>query len=119
VAQRVVKIYGPPGTGKTTRLKAIAERAVQRYGADRAAAITFTRAGAAELKGRLAEVMGLRVPNDPWQAKRFLDQQLPWVGTIHSLAYKLIGRPPMVKLPEFIASQGGHSKGARAWTPTS
>ena len=55
--------------------------------------------------------MGLRVPADPYQAKRFLDNQLPWVGTIHSLAYKLIGRPPMVKLPEFIADMGGHTKG--------
>ena len=108
---QVVKIYGPPGTGKTTQLKGIADRAIARYGPDRMAAITYTKAGAAELKTRLAAVMGLRVPADPWQAKRFLDQQLPWVGTIHSLAYRLIGRPPMVKLGEFLKSQGSLATG--------
>jgi superfamily I DNA/RNA helicase len=114
MSELITKIYGPPGTGKTTRLTAVANRAAQLVGPDQLCAITFTRAGADEIKQRIAVSLGMPVPPDPWQRRKLLDARLPWVGTIHSLAYKLIGRPPTLRaadLTEFIARMGGRASG--------
>lgn len=95
-------LYGPPGTGKTTRLTDIALKAVQTVSPDRLGAVTYTRAAAQELKGRIAASLGIRVPDSAHAARSLLDQTLPWVGTIHSLCYKLMGRPPMVSANDLI-----------------
>jgi superfamily I DNA/RNA helicase len=89
-------LYGPPGTGKTTRLTQIALQSVQVVGPHRLGAVTYTRTAATELKLRLAAALGIHVPDSPQAARRTLDANMPWVGTIHSLAYRLIGRPPLV-----------------------
>ena len=111
---RTIKLYGVPGTGKTTRLTRLAIRAAERYGPDRVCATTFTRAGADELKVRIAGAMNLRVPDDSWQRRKMLDQYMPWIGTTHSLAFKLIGRPPTMRasdITDFLHSQGSHATG--------
>jgi len=81
-------LYGPPGTGKTTRLTQIALQAVNVIGPGRLGAVTYTRAAATELKLRLAASLGLRVPESPQASRRVLEANIPWVGSIHSLAYK-------------------------------
>jgi superfamily I DNA/RNA helicase len=88
---RIIVINGPPGTGKTTKLTEMFESAVRHYGAHRVAAVTYTRAAARELQVRAATALGLssRLPRD-------LQRELPYVGTIHSLAYRAIGHPQMV-----------------------
>lgn len=115
MSEQVTKIYGPPGTGKTTRLTAVAVKAAQLVGPDQLCAITFTRAGADELKQRIAAALGIPLPPDPWERRKLLEQRLPWVGTIHSLAFKRMGRPPTLKAKDlslFIAQMGGHASGA-------
>lgn len=82
-------LYGPPGSGKTRRLVGIAESVVFERGAAALGAVTFTRTAARELKERLAPLVGAQHhPN--------LDLVFPHVGTIHSLAYRLISRPKVI-----------------------
>src|SRR5262245_4727300 len=87
----LVKIYGPPGTGKTRALMGQMLKSIDLYGPDRVAALTFTRTAADELKQRFAEGRGLRPPPDGWARRKFFDNILPWVGTIHSLSLKMAG----------------------------
>ena len=108
---RTIKIFGPPGTGKTRALTGLALKAVERYGGSRVCAITFTRAGADELKARIALGLGLHVPSDPWQRRKALDHALPHMGTIHSLAFKLIGRPPVMQRKHFQEFAGMRTAG--------
>jgi DNA helicase-2/ATP-dependent DNA helicase PcrA len=95
-------LYGPPGSGKTRRLTGIADSVVRERGAGALGAVTFTRTAAGELKQRLAPLVGAeRHPN--------LDLVFPHVGTIHSLCYRLIGRPKVItnrQKAEWAASQG-------------
>ena len=109
---RVIKLYGPPGTGKTRRLTDLAIKAVEMHGPDRVMATTFTRAGASELKERIALALGYQasLPSDAWNRRRALDAMLPWMGTTHSLALKLAGYPRVVSsadVSEFSKSLGG------------
>jgi superfamily I DNA/RNA helicase len=108
----VRRIYGPPGTGKTRALTDMAIQAAARFGPERVAALTYTRAAATELKERIARALGVDLPEDSYARARKLGVYLPWVGTIHSLAYKLADRPPVLRqadLRQFVAAQGGHS----------
>jgi len=82
-------LYGPPGSGKTRRLIHIAESVVRERGPAALGAVTFTRTAARELKERLAPLVGAQ--NHP-----NLDLVFPHVGTIHSLCYRLIGRPQVI-----------------------
>lgn len=109
----ISKIYGPPGTGKTRALTARLERAVSVFGPDRVMATTFTRAGADELRARIAQVYGWTLPPDPYRRRDFLSARLPWIGTTHSLALKLTGGTLLkgTELREFSASQGGRGNG--------
>jgi len=109
MSEHVVKLYGPPGTGKTTRLTAQALRVVNEYGPDRLCAITFTRTAADELKERIATARGLKPPADGWARRKFFNNILPWVGTIHSLALKMTGGKVMDSddLKAFVLSLGG------------
>src|SRR5215831_14108998 len=97
------KIYGPPGTGKTRRLTELAIRAAYLYGPKRVCALTFTRAGAEELRGRIAASLGLNPPSDEWSRRKYYAAHLPWVGTIHSLCYRLIDRQPVVSARDLTA----------------
>lgn len=85
-------LYGPPGAGKTRKLVSIAEAVVREHGPAALGAVTFTRSAAAELKERLAPLAGL-----PQGASRdLIDRAFPFVGTIHSLCYRLSGRPKII-----------------------
>ena len=75
---REYRLYGPPGTGKTTWLTAKARATERARGPNTIAIVSFTRAAAAELRGR-----DLRVE----------DHQL---GTLHSFALRAIGRMPVI-----------------------
>lgn len=89
-----IDLYGPPGTGKTTRLNRLAMAAVAEHGPQRVGAVTYTRAAATELKGRIAASLGIRVPESPRAARETLEREIPYVGTVHSLCYRSLGRPP-------------------------
>jgi len=113
MTERIIKLYGPPGTGKTTVLNAQAQRSIERYGTDQVCALTFTRAAADELKVRIASGRGMRLPTDVRARKRYLDQSLPFVGTIHSLALRMTGGKVLSAddLKAFAAAQGGSLNG--------
>ena len=85
----VEPILGPPGTGKTTALLGRFEREL-RAGVPAAAVsvVTFTRAARTEFLNR-AEVR-FSLARD----------ELPWVRTIHSTAYRLLLRPTLVTAPD-------------------
>jgi len=70
-----IRLYGPPGTGKTTKLAGHVAATAKERGTDRIVVGSFTRTAAAEIAGR-----NLPIP----------DHQ---IGTLHSLAYRAIGRP--------------------------
>lgn len=94
--------YGPPGSGKTRKLVGISESVVAERGPRTLGAVTFTRTAARELKLRLAPLVGA-------QGHPNLDLIFPYVGTIHSLCYRLIGRPKVitnVQRREWAASVG-------------
>lgn len=67
-------------------------------------AVTYTRAAALELKLRVAETLGL--PTDAAALKK----NLPWIGTIHSLSFRLAGRPKLVDPDEAYAYLSGKPK---------
>ncbi|UZX16537.1 ATP-dependent helicase [Thermus sp. PS18] len=74
-----LRVYGPPGTGKTTWLQGEVERLLRSgVPGEEVAVCSFSRAAFREFAGRLAG----RVPEEN-------------LGTIHSLAYRAIGRPPL------------------------
>jgi superfamily I DNA/RNA helicase len=87
---REVVLYGPPGTGKTTAMLRLVE-AYLGSGAtpDRILLVTFTRNARAEALDRLVQASGA----DP--------DSFPWIRTIHSVCYHLLGlRPEQVMQPE-------------------
>ena len=74
-----LRVYGPPGTGKTTWLKNEVERLLRSgVPGEEIAVCSFSRAAFREFASRLAG----QVPEEN-------------LGTIHSLAYRAIGRPPL------------------------
>lgn len=95
-------LHGPPGTGKTTLLTQLFIDAAQVYGPRRVGAVTYTRAAAQELKERVAKALGLRTDYAT------LNRELPYVGTIHALCFKMLGlskaRIAGEHLAEFCAS---------------
>lgn len=70
--------FGPPGTGKTTSLARDVRHAAEKFGASAIVVASFSRSAATELLSR-----GLPIPEDR-------------VGTLHSLAYRAIGRSQKV-----------------------
>src|SRR5215472_11974056 len=106
----VRKLYGPPGTGKTRELTHLALRAAKTFGPERIAALTFTRTAASELKERIVAGLGLIAPDQPYARRKYLNQTLPWVGTIHSIALRLCGSRGVLKaadLTRFVHDMGG------------
>jgi len=71
-------VVGPPGCGKTSHIASVAAEAARRFGSDKVVIASLTRAAAHEVASR-------RVPI-PKEA----------VGTMHSLAYRALGRPGLV-----------------------
>lgn len=87
---------------KTTAItKLFIRTALAAGGPHKVAAVTYTRAAAQELKLRVAESLG--IPTDP----ESLSKSMPWVGTVHSLAYRLSGRPRMADEKKAYAALGG------------
>jgi DNA helicase II / ATP-dependent DNA helicase PcrA len=74
---REVRIFGPPGTGKTTFLEGSVRNTALVRGPDRVVVASFTVTAAAELAAR-----GLPLPKAQ-------------LGTLHSLAYRCLDRPPV------------------------
>ena len=75
-----ILIVGPPGTGKTRTLEGHSEEEIARgVKPQEILAITFTRAARQEFLGRLKHRFG------------FSSKDLPWVRTIHSTCYLLLG----------------------------
>ena len=50
----------------------------------------------------------MSLPRDQYERRRKLGAYLPWVGTIHSLAYRLAGRPPVIGKADITAFLQGH-----------
>lgn len=84
----LLNISGAPGTGKTTSLLSLYVRACEIAGPERVMAITFTRAGADELRTRCAVSLGIQ--GSTWDLRR----RMPFVGTIHSMCLRLADIPP-------------------------
>lgn len=82
---KVMNILGAPGCGKTTALVKIFTESAKVHGPDRVAAITYTRAAASELRQRVAIALGLT------GSEASLKIQIPFVGTVHSMAYRAMG----------------------------
>lgn len=96
-----IQIVGPPGTGKTSTLAALVERGIEEYGSDAVVVSSLTKTAASELSGR-----GLRIPREH-------------AGTLHSLCYRQIGRPPLVygALDEWNRRHPGMRLSTRSATP--
>lgn len=82
---REVRCFGPPGTGKTTFLSGSVRNTALLRGGRNVVVASFTVTAAAELQGR-----GLPLPKSQ-------------IGTLHSLAYRQLDRPPVADelLPEW------------------
>lgn len=79
--------FGPPGTGKTTDLARQVRLAVEKHGPESVIVASFTKAAAREIASRDLPVEDTRV------------------GTLHSLCYRAMGRPPLAET----------RKGFKAW----
>lgn len=73
------RIYGPPGTGKTTNLTRQIQRAVDRFGENSVLVTGFSRATAAELKGRDTPI------------------DFDHIGTLHSHCFHALGKPAIAE----------------------
>ncbi len=72
---QTLKVFGPPGTGKTHKLLELFEEELKATAPDRIAFVTFTRAARLEVLSRT----------------KLLEDELPYVKTLHALCYKLLG----------------------------
>lgn len=75
-----VVVWGPPGTGKTTSLNTLLDAHLQAgHAPDRILVNAFTRNATAELRRRLGQGYGIS------------EHDMPWVRTIHSSCFRLLG----------------------------
>jgi len=80
------RVFGPPGTGKTTWLQRQVEKALTSgIGGEEILICSFSRAAFAEFASRVGE----SVPREN-------------MGTVHSLAYRAIGAPPLAVSEEAV-----------------
>lgn len=78
--QQVLHVIGPPGTGKTTRLLDLLSRELEQgTPPSRIVYCSFTRAAVREAKRRVYHRFSLH------------DRDLPYFGTIHSIAFRHLG----------------------------
>ncbi len=82
------RVFGPPGCGKTTYLSKQVRNAVMKYGPNKVLVTSFTKSAAIEIAGRLG--------NDGIKPNK------KQVGTLHSMCYALLQRPPIADLPQMI-----------------
>lgn len=88
---RTLHYFGPPGSGKTHTLTDIYIKLVQALGdPSKVAVVTYTRTAAAEFRLRAAQALGIYGP------PATLQKQLPHIGTIHALSYRLTGKHRLV-----------------------
>jgi superfamily I DNA/RNA helicase len=85
---RLHRVVGPPGCGKTSWLARQAQQAAAKYGSGGVVIASLTRAAAAEVAGRETNIAASNV------------------GTLHSHAFRALGRPNLAETPE----------GLKAWT---
>jgi len=85
-----LRVIGRPGCGKTTFLARQIAFDAERRGGEAVVAVSHTNAAAKELAGR-----DLPIPRGN-------------VGTLHSLAYRALGKPPLAQTPELIAEFNAH-----------
>lgn len=78
-------VYGPPGTGKTSFLAGQIAFDARQRGSDNVVAMSHTKAAAAEIALRK---VALPAEN---------------IGTLHSLAYRALGRPLLLETTEHLA----------------
>ena len=95
-----IRVYGPPGTGKTHWVVQTAKKLIKEgWAPEKIAVLSFSRAAAAEVASRIGnEVI---------------------VGTVHSMAYSIIGAPPLALTPEALADWAAHAPERWHITPTS
>lgn len=75
-----VIIWGPPGTGKTWSLNVVLDAHLQAgWEPDKILVNAFTRSATQELQARLSQAYGIQ------------PQDMPWVRTIHSSCFRLLG----------------------------
>lgn len=83
-------VFGPPGTGKTRYIAEQVERAAEKFGVDHILVSSFTRVAAREIEKR-----SIRLAKEN-------------VGTLHSIAWRALGRPTIAetKADEFNEASG-------------
>lgn len=79
MTERITKVIGPPGTGKTELLGKTFEDDTNRYFPKEIAAVSLTNAAISAITDRL------------WNKCSISRADLPYVRTIHSMAFKLLG----------------------------
>lgn len=79
MTDRITKIIGPPGTGKTELLGRTFENDTNKYFPREIAAVSLTNAAISAIQDRL------------WTKCSIAKSELPYVRTIHSLAFYLLG----------------------------
>jgi len=80
-----LRYFGPPGTGKSSLLATEKiPAAAERFGPEKVIVTSFTRAAAREIATKKSRTTGSTIPI-PHQN----------VGTLHSLCYRLLGRPEL------------------------
>lgn len=85
------RIFGPPGTGKTTRLVNDLVRAVAKHGPFKVIVGSYSRTAAQAIVRKAEAVHGkLPIPREN-------------VGTLHALAYRALGRPPIAETGDLLA----------------
>jgi DNA helicase II / ATP-dependent DNA helicase PcrA len=80
----VYSVLGPPGTGKTTYISRQVERLTDQHGPQAVLLASFTRSAATTLAGRT------QLPKEQ-------------VGTLHALAYRVLGHPELAETDEALA----------------
>lgn len=96
-----VRVYGPPGTGKTSWLVTQVEQLLNRgVPGEEIAVASFSRAAFREFSRRI----GNKVPEEN-------------LGTLHSLAYRAIGRPDLALTPAALKSWNNQAPDVWQITP--
>jgi len=72
----IVKVVGAPGTGKSFYLSRQIERAIEKYDPYEIVVISYTNAAVEEISSRIEKNLGVK---------------LPYVKTLHSICYRLLG----------------------------
>lgn len=108
---REINYYGPPGSGKTRKLMTLLEALAQGTSPSRVGVVTYTKAAADEIRERAAKTLGFSGGPREWAV------QMPWVGTIHSLAFRRLGVDRKKMIDDEKMAQFCEDEGLPKWTP--